>query len=797
MIHRSDPDIVKRLHVFASWAAIFSMVVGLSVLAGWALDIATLLTWGDGTAMAPNAAACLLLAGLSLWMSQKNDRRPLTSARQIAAKVPAAITTLAGLFTLAEQLSRRDIGIDRLLLLRPPGPQIAGARILMSPVAAGAFLLLGLALLGIDWRTRGRKWPAQFLCLGAAFTPAFGLLGLMVGPSVSPITLALPAVVGFVALTAGLLCSRPTWALGGFLTRRSRGARLLRAALPAALMVLGLLGWLISKPLLSEVHFTWVEVTLLAIATGAMLAGFIGWTALLVDRSDDEQKKVEEALHLGQEQVDRLLERMEQPESGARLRRRVQGAMAVAVLLIAVMGALSGSILGQSAQDGDRVAHTYNVSRTLEVTLRHLDDVETGARGFALTGEKQFLQPYQLGKYAVGRDLEGLRGLISDNPEQERRLDVLVEKTRDRLEAADHLVALRQNSGQVPAVDSLQQGKQPMDAVRTTIATMEAEETRLLEQRIRRVRSSQRFANTTVEFGSILGMLFLCFAGITVNREMRLTARAQAQVKALNADLEGRVEQRTAALAAEIAARQGTEAKLRNSEEMFRMLLDGITDYAVYMLDVEGRVVSWNSGAARIQGYTAEEIIGKHVSCFYTATDRERNGPQDSLREAAEAGRFEGQGWRVRKDGSAFWANAVITPVYQPDGSLSGYSKVVRDITTRKRAEEEQRNQSALLGLALDAIFVRDLESRVSFWNRGAENMYGWSAAEANGQVSHELLQTEFPLPSPRHRGRVDQQGRLGRGVAAQNTPRQRSGCDQPLGATKGRARDAYRDSGD
>ena len=417
MNHRSDPDIVKRLNLFVAVAAIFSMVVGLSVLAGWALNVAALVTWGDGTAMAPNAAACLLLAGLALWLLRESDRRPLTSARKIAAKAPAAMASLTGLFTLAEQLVRRDIGIDRLLLLRSPGPQIAGARILMSPVAAGAFLLLGLALLGIDWRTRKKKWPAQFLCLGAAFTPAFGLLGLMMGPRVSPITLALPAVAGFVALTAGLLCSRPTWALGGLLTRKSRGARLLRAALPAALTVLGLLGWLISKPLLSEVHFSWVEVTLLAIVIGAMLAGFIGWTAMVVDHSDDERRKLEEVLHLDQEQVDRLLEQMEQPESEARLRRRVQAAMAVAVLLIALMGALSWYMLGQSAQDGDWVAHTYNVSRTLEVTLRHLDDVETGARGFALTGEKQFLQPYQLGKYAVE---QGPGGAASSDWRQSR-----------------------------------------------------------------------------------------------------------------------------------------------------------------------------------------------------------------------------------------------------------------------------------------------------------------------------------------------------------------------------------------
>jgi PAS domain S-box-containing protein len=746
MIHRSDPDIVKRLNLFAAAAAIFSMMVGLSVLVGWTLNIAALLTWGAGTPMAPNAAACFVLAGFSLWLFREERKQPSKSSGKLAARAAAVMVSLGGLLTLMEQLFRRDFGINRLLLLRPPGPQVASFRILMSPIAAGAFLLLGVALLGIDWRTRRKKWPAQLLCLAAAFAPVFGLLGLIVGPRVSPTTLALPAVAGFVALTAGLLCSRPTWAIGGLLTRQSRGARLLRAALPAALVVLGLLGWLISKPLLSEVHFTWVEVTLLAIVTGAMLAGFIGWTALVVDRSDDEQRKVEEALHLDQEQVERLLAQIAQPESDAHLRRWVKSAVAVAVLLISVTGILSWHMMTQSAEDAAWVAHTYNVSRTLELALRHLDDVETGARGFALTGEEQFLEPFQSGKYAVSADLEGLRVLVSDNPGQGRRLDVLVEQTRNRLEAAEDLVALRKSSGQLQAA-ALERGRQLMDAVRTSIATMEMEETRLLEQRTRRARRARHFAESAVGLGSILGVIFLSIAGIAVRREIRATARAQAQVKALNAGLERRVEQRTAALAVEAAVREGTEAKLRSSEQMFRMLLDGITDYAVYMLDVEGRVVSWNSGAARIKGYSAKEIIGKHVSCFYTATDQERNCPQDSLREAADTGRFEGEGWRVRKDGSAFWAHAVITPVYQPDGSLSGYSKVVRDITTRKQAEEELKKQAALLDLAHDAILVRDLESRVVFWNRGAQHMYGWSAGEAEGRVTHSFLQTTFPVP--------------------------------------------------
>ena len=157
--------------------------------------------------MAPNAAACFLLAGLSLWLLRESDSRPLTSARKMAAKAPAAMVSLTGLFTLAEHLFRRDFGIDRLLLLRSSW----AADCLLShpdvPNHRRGFLLLGLALQGIDWRTKRRYWPAQFFCLPAFIAPAFALLGLMLGTQlVSPITCALAGgCQRFWRLSAGLL----------------------------------------------------------------------------------------------------------------------------------------------------------------------------------------------------------------------------------------------------------------------------------------------------------------------------------------------------------------------------------------------------------------------------------------------------------------------------------------------------------------------------------------------------------------------------------------------------------------
>ena len=125
----------------------------------------------------------------------------------------------------------------------------------------------------------------------------------------------------------------------------------------------------------------------------------------------------------------------------------------------------------------------------------------------------------------------------------------------------------------------------------------------------------------------------------------------------------------------------------------FELLVQSITDYAIYMLDPQGRVVSWNAGAHRFKGYTAEEIIGEHFSRFYTPEERQQGVPQIALATAEREGRFEAQGWRVRKDGSRFWADVVIDPIRDPAGKLVGFAKITRDLSER-RADEATLRQS-------------------------------------------------------------------------------------------------------
>ena len=173
--------------------------------------------------------------------------------------------------------------------------------------------------------------------------------------------------------------------------------------------------------------------------------------------------------------------------------------------------------------------------------------------------------------------------------------------------------------------------------------------------------------------------------------------------------------------------------------ELHRLLVESVDDYAIFALDPDGYILSWNAGAQRFKGYTAEEIIGKHFSIFYPREKTEEGFPEYELREAARVGRFEDEGWRIRKDGTRFWANVVITALRDAAGHLIGYAKVTRDLTERRMAEDELRASEERFRLLVNsvkdyAIFMLDPTGHVATWNEGAQRIKGYSADEIIGK---------------------------------------------------------------
>ena len=236
---------------------------------------------------------------------------------------------------------------------------------------------------------------------------------------------------------------------------------------------------------------------------------------------------------------------------------------------------------------------------------------------------------------------------------------------------------------------------------------------------------------------------------LAIIRDVTERKRAEEAVRQLNKDLENRVEERTSQLEATIAELESNQQELRHSEEIFRLLVEGVREYAIFMLGPDGRIVSWNEGAERVQGYEVSEAVGEHFSVFYTEEDVDRGLPGEELRVAAIEGRFEEEGWRVRKDGTLFQADVVITALRDEVGNLRGFSQVTRDITARKEAEEALRSslrKMADLKAALDesaVVAITDENGKITYVNDKFCEISKYYMEELVGQ-DHRVLNSGY-----------------------------------------------------
>ena len=236
---------------------------------------------------------------------------------------------------------------------------------------------------------------------------------------------------------------------------------------------------------------------------------------------------------------------------------------------------------------------------------------------------------------------------------------------------------------------------------------------------------------------------------LAVIRDVTERKRAEVAIRQLNKNLEDRVRERTSQLENSIAELETSRQEMRESEERFRLLVENVSDYAIFMLDPEGRIVSWNEGAERIQGYKAAEVDGEHFSVFYTGEDVERGLPEEELRVAAAESRVQEEGWRVRRDGTPFQAEVVITALRDEADDLRGFSQVTRDITARKEAEEALRTslrRMADLKAALDEtamVATTDQHGKITYVNDKFCEISNYYMEELLGQ-DHRILNSGY-----------------------------------------------------
>jgi PAS domain S-box-containing protein len=518
---------------------------------------------------------------------------------------------------------------------------------------------------------------------------------------------------------------------------------------------------------LMEIWNVWHGSYLLAGVVKAITAAVSVLTAAMLIPLVPKVVSLPGRIHLQQE--NRKLEqeiaerkRLDEPDNGP-LRRRVNGGFLVAVLLTMFIGVSAWHGARRAEQDAYWVSHTHEVTETIQRTTRHVIEAATSARAFALTGQEPLLKNYETARNAVHADEGTLRHLTADNSAQQRRLDALEPQVRAALEFAESIIAKRRKLQTYPGGTDALETERLLDILRATTRDMYAEEGRLLSQRTQRAQAGQRLARIIAIAGAFLGVGLWSLAQFAVNREIDASARARAQINILNAELEQRVAQRTAALESEIAERRRAE---RAREGLIRELADqkfALDQHAIVAVtDVQGTITYVNDKFCSISKYSKDELIGQNHRILNSG-----HHPveffQQMYQTIAKGKVWHGEIKNRAKDGSIYWVDTTIAPFVGEDGKPRQYVAIRADITERKRAEEVRERLAAVVESSDDAIIGKTLEGTITAWNRGAEKVFGYSAAEAVGKPMLMLL------PQERKGEEADILARIGRGESVEH----------------------------
>ena len=353
--------------------------------------------------------------------------------------------------------------------------------------------------------------------------------------------------------------------------------------------------------------------------------------------------------------------------------RVVQLAFGSAIAILLIVGGLSYRSIVTTGESNRWVQHTHEVLDNLDELQLAMETIASSVRGYLLVGNESYLDRYSAARLSLAQHAAAVRSLTADNPVQQRRILDLEGLAAKRLALADENINLRREHG-ISANSNANRagpGLQIMVEYQAIVRQMQDEEHRLLLVRNAETQQSTNRTEFILILGTVLGLLITVAAGWAVQRDS--------------------------------SRREIAERALRESERKYRMLIQGIKDYAIYMLSPAGEIRSWNPGAERMSGCTYEDVAGQNFSRFFPPDDIKLGRPQEILRKAAASGEYEEQGARVRKDGTRFQVRTTFTASRDPAGDLRGFSVISRDLTENKESETKYRG---LLEAAPDAMVV-------------------------------------------------------------------------------------------
>jgi PAS domain S-box-containing protein len=713
---------------FARCASLAVVFLGASVLAGWLFDIELLKRIHPAWAtMKANSAFCFICAGLALWLL---NLRPATALKLRFAQACALAVTVVGLLTLGEYLFGRDLGIDHLLFREhgaEPGSPTPGR---MGVETALCFVFLGIALVILDVETSRGRWPSQHLVLASACVTLFGFVGNFYGVAagygiVSRGSVAFHTLVALFLLCLGILLARPERGVMVNLASDRIEGVLTRRLLPAALLLPVLLGWLSLMGEQAGLYGPAASSALFATSLLVVFGGFVSWTAQTLNRVDIARwRAVESNLQLAavvessddaivSKNLDGIITSWNQ---GA---ERIFGYTAAEIVGQPISILIPPGNENEESENlerlwlGERIEPYETVRRRkdgtlvdVSLTISPVKDSRgqiIGASKFArdITEQKRSEDRLRQSEehFRVTLASIGDAVIVTDsrahvtfmNPVAERLTGYTLQEARGvPLSKSFKIInELTRQPVEIPVNKVLQKGLVVGLANDTVLISKDGAERPILD-------SAAPIRNVS---GELIGVVLVC-RDVTEHRAAELTARRLAAI----------VES---------------------------------SDDAIIGKNLNGIITSWNQGAEKIFGYTAAEVVGRAIS-IVIPPDRssEESEILERLRRGERTEHYETV--RRRKDGTLLDVSLTVSPVKDSHGQIIGASKIARDITERKQAEEalgrSEAHKTAILQTALDAILTVDQAATIREWNRGAEKMFGYPKAEALGRKIDELI---------------------------------------------------------
>lgn len=669
--------------------ALLVTAIGALIVVGWALDIPFLQGRFLHTTPVPNTALAIVAVGLTIVIANRRGTR--STAIAYSACAWTAITT--GALTLIEHVTSWDIHFDQLLVRNLGSIANTMGKGRMPVAASLAILLVGCAtLLLCRKRLAGL---GQVLVLGAGVISLFNMVDRVYGDGShyglgAHVSMALASAAPLALLSVALLFSRPDCGLMKTVTTSGTGGLMLRRVLPAVVVAPILLGWVRLYGQYAGLYDTRFGGALFAMSN-ILCFGFVVWiSASMLNRLDGSRSLAERALRERDQRLEMIFEHASIGDYTWDVQKDEITAHHV------IWGLYSapercGSAPADWFRNRQHPEDLAEIDSKLKSAISQRLPLDIQFRVVQSDLSVRWIACRASGVYNDSGKLIQMNGISFDVTNSKLAEQRIIESETQFRQLADAMPQIVWTAGRdgrldycnqrwyeftgAPFDSSWEQNVHPEDSDLCRAEWVESVAHGFpyqMELRLRRKSdgSHRWHLARAVPYRDARGEIERWFGTFT---DIDDAKQARANLQTLNDELESRVIQRSSQLAA--------------SERRHRLLVASVKDYAIFMLDSAGMVTTWNAGAERIKQYCTSEIVGRHFSVFYTPEDRASGHPQRVLAKALVNGHYTEEGWRLRKDGSRFWASVLITPMRDDEGTLSGFSKITRDLTEQKRAE--------------------------------------------------------------------------------------------------------------